>query len=251
MWPKLQILPLSLCSSSPNKTTQIPKTPAGLPAGVFYAQFCLILCRKIRNVFLRRPRRPVGHCRPAAAMACATCECLPEIATSAFGLLAMTNMGASSVLSTACTNRQFIAGRGQPGPYNKCMRSAMARATCKCLPEIATSAYGLLAMTNMGASSVLSTACTNRQFIAGRGMPLPYNGQCGRRWLVRPASAFPRLHPKGTSSRFALRAPRARSALAMTEPRAFRKRKKSGAAICSPGDFLGSIRPYRRSRERP
>ena len=29
-----------------------------------------------------------------------------------------------------------------------------------------------------------------------------------RRWLVRAANAFPRLHPKGTSSRFALRAPR-------------------------------------------
>ena len=66
-----------------------------------------------------------------------------EIATSAYGLLAMTNMGASSVLSTACTNRQFIAGRGQPGPYNKCMRSAMACATCECLPEIAPQGHFL------------------------------------------------------------------------------------------------------------
>ena len=72
----------------------------------------------------------------------------------------------------------------------------------------------------------------------GGDSPAPTINVCGRRWLVRPASAFPRLHPKGTSSRFALRAPRARSALAMTEPMAFRKRKKSGAAICSPGDFL-------------
>ena len=36
------------------------------------------------------------------------------------------------------------------------------------------------------------------------------------RHLVRTGSAFPRLHPKGTSSRCALRAPRPRWGLAMT-----------------------------------
>ena len=74
-----------------------------------------------------------------------------EIATSAYGLLAMTSREASSVLSTACTNRQFIAGRGQPGPYNKCMRSAMACATCECLPEIAPQGH-FLALRAQGAT---------------------------------------------------------------------------------------------------
>ena len=41
------------------------------------------------------------------------------------------------------------------------------------------------------------------------------------RQLVRIGSAFPRLHPKGTSSRFALRAPRPRWGLAMTNLEAF------------------------------
>ena len=59
---------------------------------------------------------------------------------------------------------------------------------CKCLPEIApqghflalraqgaTSAYGLLAMTNRGPSAILTIACTGCKCVAGRGMPLPYN----------------------------------------------------------------------------
>ena len=37
------------------------------------------------------------------------------------------------------------------------------------------------------------------------------------------ATAFPRLHPKGTSSRFALRAPRPRWGLAMTNLGALRQ----------------------------
>ena len=79
-----------------------------------------------------------------------------EIATSAYGLLAMTNRGASTVLKAACTNRQFIAGRGQPGPYNKCMRSAMACATCECLPEIAPQGH-FLALRAQGATSLRSS----------------------------------------------------------------------------------------------
>ena len=39
---------------------------------------------------------------------------------------------------------------------------------------------------------------------------------------MQTVSAFPRLHPKGASSRFALRAPRPRRGLAMTRPEAFR-----------------------------
>ena len=58
----------------------------------------------------------------------------------------------------------------------------------KCLPEIApqghflalraqgaTSAYGLLAMTNRGPSAILTIACTGCKCVAGSGMPRPYN----------------------------------------------------------------------------
>ena len=41
------------------------------------------------------------------------------------------------------------------------------------------------------------------------------------------ATGFPRLHPKGTSSRFALRAPRPRWGLAMTNLRASRHRMRT------------------------
>ena len=41
-------------------------------------------------------------------------------------------------------------------------------------------------------------------------------------WPVQFGSAFPRLHPKGTSSRFALRAPRPLRGLAMTNLGALR-----------------------------
>ena len=88
---------------------------------------------------------------------------LREIATSAYGLLAMTNMGASTVLTAACTNRQFIAGRGQPGPYNKCMRSAMACATCECLPEIAPQGH-FLALRAQGATGAVRPR--NDKFLA-------------------------------------------------------------------------------------
>ena len=59
-----------------------------------------------------------------------------------------------------------------------------------CLPEIApqghflalraqgaTSACGLLAMTNRGAITVLSSTCSDRQCSAGSGMPLPYKAR--------------------------------------------------------------------------
>ena len=41
------------------------------------------------------------------------------------------------------------------------------------------------------------------------------------------ATAFPRLHPKGTSSRFALRAPRPLWGLAMTNLKASRRRMRA------------------------
>ena len=58
-----------------------------------------------------------------------------------------------------------------------------------CLPEIATSACGLLAMTNLMAVTILSTAYTSWEFCAGPGCPLPYNGVCGRRSARESAAA--------------------------------------------------------------
>ena len=58
----------------------------------------------------------------------------------------------------------------------------------RCLHEIATSACGLLAMTNLGAITVLAIARANRSCSAGSGMPLPYNGVCGRRSATKPTS---------------------------------------------------------------
>ena len=55
--------------------------------------------------------------------------------------------------------------------------------------------------------------CTRRSLTAAT---VKFGSACGRRWFVRAVSAFPRLHPKGTSSRFALRAPRPLWGLAMT-----------------------------------
>ena len=34
----------------------------------------------------------------------------------------------------------------------------------------------------VGTGSILTIVCAYRQHCAGRGMPLPYNGVCGRRW---------------------------------------------------------------------
>ena len=46
-----------------------------------------------------------------------------------------------------------------------------------CLPEIATSACGLLAMTNLGAIAFLTLARTSRRCSARSGMPLPYSAR--------------------------------------------------------------------------
>ena len=82
--------------------------------------------------------------------ACTNCKCLPEIATSAYGLLAMTNLVAGAVggvhrnlqLPMALTERRYSQTWRR-------IRSAMPFPFRQCLPEIATSAYGLLAMTNL------------------------------------------------------------------------------------------------------
>ena len=96
--------------------------------------------------------------------ACTDCKCLPEIATSAYGLLAMTNLVAGAVggvhrnlqLPMALTERRYIflsrSGLVQRAPLQtQSVHTILTTACtdCKCLPEIATSAYGLLAMTNL------------------------------------------------------------------------------------------------------
>ena len=72
-------------------------------------------------------------------------------------------------------------------PSRDCTPRALPRA------QGATSAVGLLAMTNLGAIAFLILARTSRRCSAGSGCPLPYNTACGRRWLVRAATASPRL----------------------------------------------------------
>ena len=85
-----------------------------------------------------------------------------------------------------------------------------------------------------GSDRLAGWQCLPRKFIGAMPSSLSLRG--GRRptWQSRStrpdhrkaigenAAAFPRLHPKGTSSRFALRAPRPLRGLAMTRPEAFR-----------------------------
>ena len=66
----------------------------------------------------------------------------------------------------------------------------------------------------------LPKAVTDRRY--RRNWCIPFS-----RWPVRIGSASPRLHPEGTSSRFALRAPRPRWGLAMTNLRASRHRMRT------------------------
>ena len=75
--------------------------------------------------------------------ACTGCNCLPEIATSAYGLLAMTNLVAGAVggvhrnlqLPMALTERRYSQTWQR-------IRSAMPFPFRQCLPEIATAPLG-------------------------------------------------------------------------------------------------------------
>ena len=108
-------------------------------------------------------------------------NCLPEIATSAYGLLAMTNLVAGAVggvhrnlqLPMALTERRYSQTWQR-------IRSAMPFPFRQCLPEIATAPLGPRNDKPL-AFTVLSAACTGRQYRAGSGMPLPYNGRCMHR----------------------------------------------------------------------
>ena len=138
-------------------------------------------------------------------MPCTGYKCLPEIATSAYGLLAMTNLVAGAVggvhrnlqLPMALTERRYIflsrSGLVQRAPLQtQSVHTILTAActNCKCLPEIATSAYGLLAMTNLVAGAVggvhrnlqLPMALTERRYSQTwrrirSAMPFPFR-QC-------------------------------------------------------------------------
>jgi hypothetical protein len=90
-----------------------------------------------------------------------------------------------ALLTCHCEERSDVAisqnTAGQLGSH---------RRNRNCLPEIATSACGLLAMTNLGADAILTPACTSRKFCAGSGMPLPYNSVCGWRSTREPAASM-------------------------------------------------------------
>ena len=134
---------------------------------------------------------------------------LREIATSAVGLLAMTNLGAIAFLTLARTSRRCSAGSGCPLPYNTaCGRRWLVRAATafprlprRFAPRNDTSGSAAVHQ----CPPAVEWLCTRRSLTAAT---VKFGSACGRRWFVRAVSAFPRLHPKGTSSRFALRAPR-------------------------------------------
>ena len=74
----------------------------------------------------------------------------------------------------------FVIARPRRGRGNlavPCRISGKPRRKRDRLREIATSAVGLLAMTNLGAIAFLTLARTSRRCSVGRGMPLPYNAR--------------------------------------------------------------------------
>ena len=93
-------------------------------------------------------------------------QCLPEIATSACGLLAMTNLMAVTILSTAYTSWEFCAGPGCPLPYNGVCGRRSARESAA-----ANGAQGASLQAPPGAFAILTAACANRQHYAGAHSP--------------------------------------------------------------------------------
>ena len=74
----------------------------------------------------------------------------------------------------------FVIARPRRGRGNlavPCRISGKPRRKRDRLREIATSAVGLLAMTNLGAIAILILARTSRRCSVGRGMPIPYNAR--------------------------------------------------------------------------
>ena len=85
---------------------------------------------------------------------------------------------AFAILTVACTDCKCVAGPGCPLPYNGGYHETAAGTGRQCLPEIATSAVGLLAMTHQGgavvhqSTSAVELPCTRRSQPA-RGTPHP------------------------------------------------------------------------------
>ena len=128
-------------------------------------------------------------------------NCLPEIPTSAFGLLAMTSLGALHIRRKylqicSCQRRSLSAATDAIGAYRfhgGRYESAVPSRDCH---------VGLWPPRNdkSGTVSILSLPNTNRQHCTGRGMPLPYSAlreAMGKTPLStlnsrRPAGGYPR-----------------------------------------------------------
>ena len=128
-------------------------------------------------------------------------NCLPEIATSACGLLAMTSLGALHIRRKylqicSCQRRSLTAATDAIGAYRfhgGLYKSAVPSRDCH---------VGLWPPRNdkSGTVIILSLPNTNRQHCAGRGMPLPYSAlreAMGKTPLStlnfrRPAGGYPR-----------------------------------------------------------
>ena len=128
-------------------------------------------------------------------------NCLPEIATSAFGLLAMTSLGALHIRRKylqicSCQRRSLTAATDAIGAYRfhgGLYKSAVPSRDCH---------VGLWPPRNdkSGTVIILSLPNTNRQHCAGPGCPLPYSAlreAMGKTPLStlnsrRPAGGYPR-----------------------------------------------------------
>ena len=141
-------------------------------------------------------------------------SCLPEIATSAFGLLAMTSLGALHIRRKylqicSCQRRSLTAATDAIGAYRfhgGRYESAVPPRDCtpRALPRASRSGrhVGLWPPRNdkSGAVAILSLPNTNRQHCAGPGCPLPYSAlreAMGKTPLStlnfrRPAGGYPR-----------------------------------------------------------
>ena len=128
-------------------------------------------------------------------------NCLPEIATSAFGLLAMTSLGALHICRKylqicSCQRRSLSAATDAIGAYRfhgGLYKSAVPSRDCH---------VGLWPPRNdkSGTVIILSLPNTNRQHCTGPGCPLPYSAlreAMGKTPLStlnfrRPAGGYPR-----------------------------------------------------------
>ena len=105
------------------------------------------------TAFPRLPRRFAPRNDTSGEREVHQCPPTVELLPTGRSLSAATGpVGAVTILTAACANRLCSAGRGMPLPYNGGYHETAAGTGRQYLPEIATSAVGLLAMTNSGAS---------------------------------------------------------------------------------------------------